>query len=247
MQPPGGVDQQHIDLFFARAFEGLEGDAGRIGANFFGDDFGTHARPPHFELIDGGGAERVGGGEHDAQTLALELMSHLGRGGGLAGAVHPDHQEHMRAGVRHERKVARHRLEHAGNFGGDDVAQRIGVEPPLVAASGDDRADAPGHGHAEIGLDQHLFDAVERVLIELPLGQHAGEIIGQRIGGPGEAVAELIEPAPRRLQPWLGLPLTRSVGGSSSGDGAPGALAGPAGGGAGFRVDAFLSVLSDAG
>ena len=97
LQPSGRVDQQHIDAFRAGAFERLEGDAGRIGADLLGDHLRANALAPHFELIDGRGAERVGGGEHDAQALALELMRHLGGGGGLAGAVHPDHQEHMRA------------------------------------------------------------------------------------------------------------------------------------------------------
>ena len=63
-------------------------------------------------------------------------------------------------------------------------------------------ADARRHRDAEIGLDQDLFEPVERLLVELPLGEHAGETVGQRIGGAGEPAAKLIEPAPLRLRPF---------------------------------------------
>ena len=47
----------------------LVGDAGRVGADLLGDDLRADAPAPHFELIDGCGAERIGGGEHDARAL----------------------------------------------------------------------------------------------------------------------------------------------------------------------------------
>ena len=72
--------------------------------------------------------------------------------------------------------------------------------PSVVTAACDPRADARGHGDAEIGLDQHLFQPVEHVVVELPLGDDAREIVRQCARGAGEPRAELVEPAPS----WLG-------------------------------------------
>src|SRR3990170_3233281 len=204
LEAPGGVDEEHVRGFRAGALERFIGDPCRVGPHLLGDDLDAHTPTPHFELIDGRGAEGIGGGEHDAQTLALELMRHLGRGGGLAGAVHADHEEDMGTCAR-EREGFRHRLKHACDLCGQNLAHRSLIEPPVVTAFGNCRADAPGHGDPKIGLDQDLFDPIERVLIELPLGERAGEIVGQGIGGAGETYAQLIEPAPLRLSRSFGL------------------------------------------
>ena len=45
---------------------GVEADGRRIGVGISGDDRDVEALAPAFELLDGGGAEGVGGGEHDA-------------------------------------------------------------------------------------------------------------------------------------------------------------------------------------
>src|SRR5581483_3109142 len=82
-----------------------------------------------------------------------------------------------------------------------------GRKSAFVAALGDDIPDAPRHGDAEIGLDQHFFDLIERILVELALGERAREILRQRGRASRKSLAQLGEPAPPvlgcRLARWL--------------------------------------------
>ena len=55
----------------------------------------TPTRSPQVgELVDGGGAEGVGGAEHDAAVLGDQDPGELADGGGLAGAVDADDEHH---------------------------------------------------------------------------------------------------------------------------------------------------------
>jgi hypothetical protein len=63
-RPTGGVDEQHVDALLLRLRQRIEGKARRIGALRAGDDRRAGALAPHFELLDGGGAEGIAGGEH---------------------------------------------------------------------------------------------------------------------------------------------------------------------------------------
>jgi hypothetical protein len=59
---------------------------------------GTRLRSPQVsELLDRRGAEGVAGGQHHAVALLLQALGQLADGGGLAGAVDADHQDHLRA------------------------------------------------------------------------------------------------------------------------------------------------------
>src|SRR5262245_13730778 len=78
LQAPRRVDQEHVDAFRPRALERLEGDPGGIGAHRLRYHLGADPFAPDLELIDRGGAERVGGREHDLQALALEAVRELG-------------------------------------------------------------------------------------------------------------------------------------------------------------------------
>ena len=199
LQPPGRVDQEHVGAFVARARERIVGDSGRVGAHLLGHHLRADASAPHFELIDGGGTERVARREHDAQTLRLEVMGELADGRGLAGAVHANHQHDMGPCRLVRREGMRQGLEHARDLGGEHCSHRLRRNAPLVAALGDDLADAARHGDAEIGLDQHLFELIERLLVELTLGQRAREIVRECRGASRQPLAKLGEPAPLRL------------------------------------------------
>ena len=74
----------------------LEGEAGGIGAGFARDEDGAGALAPDFELIDGGGAERVAGRQHDLAALGAEFRGELADGRGLAGAVDAGDQDDER-------------------------------------------------------------------------------------------------------------------------------------------------------
>src|SRR6476646_9382791 len=89
-----------------------------------------------------------------------------------------------------ERKRLGHGGEHLGDLARQHLAQGLRREPAIVAGGGERRLYARGHDHAEISLDQRIFE-----LVELPAAQHRTEIIAERRGGTGAPLAKPREPA----------------------------------------------------
>ena len=129
---------------------------------------------PDLQLRDGAGAVGVGRGEQHLPALALQPPGELGRGGGLAGAVDPDHQDDRRAlGSARASRPDRLAVEH----GGQPAFQRapkiaLGLElaaPDLVLQR---LGELDRGGHAEIGLDEDALHLLEIVGVE-PAHQRA--------------------------------------------------------------------------
>ena len=93
LQAAGGVDDQDIDVAGPGFHIGVEGKARGIGAGRPGHDGGADAPAPDLELLDGGGPERVAGGEHDGEALAARDGAELADRGRLARTVHSDDQD----------------------------------------------------------------------------------------------------------------------------------------------------------
>ena len=93
VETSGGIDEEKIAAPGAGGLPRVEGDGGGVGAGLAGDQFQTELLGPRAELFDGGGAERVAGGDGDGVPLLLEQPRQLGGGGGRAGAVDPDHHD----------------------------------------------------------------------------------------------------------------------------------------------------------
>src|SRR5204862_59968 len=147
----------------------LEGDRAGVRALAAADDLAARPLGPARELLDGGGAERVGGAEHDLQPeLALQVPSELADRRRLAGAVDADRHDHGRR-VAHVDPV----LAGAGDVGehlrqapaerlaADDLATR---RPLLELAD-----DARGRRRADVGHDQRLLEALPRLLVDVAL------------------------------------------------------------------------------
>ena len=102
LQPAGGVDDQHIGARHRAPAQRIEDEAGGVGAGRAGDDLGAGALAPDLQLLDGGGAERVAGGEHHLLPSRRRLRGELADRGGLAGAVDADDEDdvRLRAGRR---------------------------------------------------------------------------------------------------------------------------------------------------
>ena len=94
LQAAGGVDQDGVDALVDALLDRFERDAGRVAALGAADDLDTDALAPRGQLVDGGGAERVGRAERDGEVLGDQDPGDLADGGGLAGAVDTDHQDH---------------------------------------------------------------------------------------------------------------------------------------------------------
>jgi hypothetical protein len=64
LQPPCGIDKQNIGPALLRRHNRVEGKTGGVGAGFARNEACAGALRPDFELLDGGGAERIAGREH---------------------------------------------------------------------------------------------------------------------------------------------------------------------------------------
>ena len=146
LQPPGGVDDQHVLAGRGRLLDAVEHDPGGIAAFLAGDDRRADAVAPDLQLLDRGGAEGVAGGEQHAIILLLQPMAELADGGRLARAVDADHQDHVRTREARDFQWLGDRREDLFDLFGKDRAEPALIEPlePLGAIAWRIRCDASG-------------------------------------------------------------------------------------------------------
>ena len=199
VQAAGGVDDEHVDVAADGGVAGVEGDGGGVGAHLVLDDLHVDAAGPDGELLDGGGAEGVAGGDHHGFALVFQVLAELGDGGGFAGAVD--------AGDEDDRGAAGGEFELAG-FGGP-VGFHFGLEEVDGLVAGGDFAFLPGGveighdlgggGDAEVGGDEALFEFVEEGLVELAAAEQGAQAADEDLAGFGEAAFEFIDGGPGGL------------------------------------------------
>ena len=95
VEPAGCIDDEHVGAAGFGGLHGVEGDGRRVAALVVCNYVGACPLPPILELLDGGGAEGVRGGEEDLLALVTEERGQLRDARGLARAVHADHQHHQ--------------------------------------------------------------------------------------------------------------------------------------------------------
>ena len=93
VEAAGGVDEEDAGGAGLGGGEGVEERGGGVAALAGLDEVDAGALGPDFELLDGGGAEGVGGAEQDGLAFAAVERGELAAGGGLAGAVDADHHD----------------------------------------------------------------------------------------------------------------------------------------------------------
>ena len=175
LEPAGGVHQHDIRAFGARARDRVEGEARRVGAGLARDDRGAGAAGPDAQLLDRRGAEGVAGSQHHLEAVGRELGRELADGGGLAGAVDADDQDHKRLSARVDGERPRDGLKRALDLGREDALDLVGADPLLVAPAGDRLADARRRAEPKVGLDENVLEIVEGSGVELALGEDVGE------------------------------------------------------------------------
>ena len=151
------------------------------------------ARSAHcVELLDGGGAERVGRAEQDRLAeLALQVPGELADRGRLARAVDADGHDHRRLVAQVDVVVA----------GAGDAGQQLD-EALLQRGAALDLArgrllleladDARGRPRADVGHDQRLLEALPRLLVER-VEQRGLDLGGQRLARLGQVLAQALE------------------------------------------------------
>ena len=103
-----------------------------------------------------------------------ELGGELADGRRLAGAVDADDEDHERALRRIDHQRAGDRSERALDLVREDPLHLVRIDPALVAPAADRLANAGRGGEAEVGLDEHVLEIVERGGVELALGEDVG-------------------------------------------------------------------------
>ena len=93
VQPAGRVDDDGVEPAGDRGVDGVERHRGRIASGLAGHAREAEPVGPDLQLGDGAGAVGVGRGEQHLAALPLEPAGELGGGGGLPGAVDPDHED----------------------------------------------------------------------------------------------------------------------------------------------------------
>ena len=159
VEPAGGVGDDEVRAAGDGRIERVVDDGARVRARGVGDH--RHLGPvrPDPELVDGGGAERVGGGEDDRATFGGVATRELADGRGLAGPVDADDEDHRRAaGDRRARapgEVARD--EQRGELEPD---RRLRTGRVVAPAGALDEVD--GEGRPDVAGDERLLDLVPR-------------------------------------------------------------------------------------
>src|SRR5262245_33411131 len=102
------------------------------------------------------------------------------------------------------------RGEGALHLGSQHRTHLSGCDLLVVAALGEGLGDAHGRLDAEVSLDQQIFELLQGISIELPLGEEPGNILRQTRRGLGEPSLEALKPP--LLPWWLRLALGDRVG-----------------------------------
>ena len=94
LQAAGCVNNQQICFAaFLAGANRIEDYGARISARFVGDHVDAGPFPPYFELINGGGAEGIGGAQHHLAAPFAIPIRHLADASGLTGAI-DTHDQH---------------------------------------------------------------------------------------------------------------------------------------------------------
>ena len=165
VQATGGVDEHQVGIFGLGALDGVVAHACRIGAALARDHLHVGALRPHLELLDGGGAERVGAAQDDLAASVVRFLGKLAHRGGLARAVDADEQ--------HARRVAAEDLlaafgEGVGNLVVEHVEHGIGVGKRLARGLvAQVLHDVACRRSADVSQDERFLQAVPELLIKV--------------------------------------------------------------------------------
>ena len=195
LQPAGRVDDQRIGTDIGRLLDRVEHDARRIAAFGTAHDRHTDAIRPGRQLADRGGTERITRGQHHGVIVFLEQVGELGDSGGLAAAIDPDDQQHLRPRECGDLERLRHGPQDRGDLFRDRFLQLALGDLETETLLRQLRADPRGGRRAEIGQDQRILDIVERGIVELGGADHFGEIAGQFLGSLAKTPEQPVGPA----------------------------------------------------
>ena len=181
MQAARRVDEHHVGAVGLGRGERVERHRCGVGPHLLADHRRSGAVGPHLQLVDGRGAEGVGGADPDLAARLGELRGELADRGGLARAVHAHDHHHVGRALRGvESEVAGRavRLLHERrDLLAQDRLQLRSVHVFVARRALLDAADdLHGRLHAHVRRDEHLLEVVQHRGIDGRAARH----------GPGE-------------------------------------------------------------
>src|SRR2546422_621073 len=177
------VHEYRVDPTGAGRRDRVERHRRRVGPSRPTDTRDGEPVRPDLELLARPGSERVGGGEQHAAALAREPVRQLRDGGGLAYAVHPEHEDHARW-----LGCARQRSRIATQRGGCREDARHGLlqrSLEIAVSEGGARhlvEDLRRRREAEVGLEQNAFGLLARARVAA--AEYASDPLPQLHGSP---------------------------------------------------------------
>ncbi len=84
MQASSSIHNQHIAAARSSGLDRIIDHRTWISARPLANHWHVNTLAPDLELVDGGGAEGIGGGEHHLVTLLRQAQSHFADAGGFA-------------------------------------------------------------------------------------------------------------------------------------------------------------------
>ncbi len=193
VQPTGGVGHHEVDVTGGGPLDPVEDHRTRVAALGAADDLGARPFGPCGELFGGGGTERVAGGEQHRAPVGDLLVGELADRRGLADAVDADEHPHVRAArlAVDERERPVGGLEPRGHLGLQRVEQLLRLGDLLRRDTCAKPVDQLlRHADADVGAEQGLLEIVERLVVDRPAAEHAGEGAGERRAGLGQPIAQ---------------------------------------------------------
>ena len=179
--------------------QGVEDHGAGVGARPVGDHLGPYLLSPETHLVDGGGAEGIGGGHHHPAAVNAIGVGQLGDGGSLAAAVDAHHQDDGRSRGRLAVAVAPEAapglaalqdgdqllLEGSPHGGGLPQALRRHALAQTVQ-------HLLGRGDADVGADEQLLQLQPELLVEGGAIEEAGDAAEPGATGALEGLFRLL-------------------------------------------------------
>ena len=181
------------DVAGARRLGRVVDDCGRVGPFTVPDQLSAGAAGPDLELIGRRGAKRVRGREQHLAAVRAQAVGQLPDRGRLPRPVHPEQHDHRGPRLEHERRGRAEGRDEDLPQRRSRRVRRADAGAHLFAEARDDGVRRP---HAEIGLQQDLFELVVVRRVELS-AQQVVEPRRQGLPRAREALPKLAEPSAR--------------------------------------------------
>ncbi len=123
--------------------------------------------------------EGIAGGDHDLQTRTGQFRRQLADRRRLARTVDADDEDDMRLVAEIELQWLGDRPQHLGDFLRHDPADILACHILAVALRGQRIGDPHRRLDAKIGLDQQILQILQRLIVQLALGEKRRDLAGE--------------------------------------------------------------------